>query len=76
MSRRLALAVVVILAMGGFAIVRGMSPTAARTVPTVRVQRGRVQVTVYTIGDLRAARSVQLTVPLVSLTHCAREVTV
>ena len=31
--------------------------------PTTRVQRGRVQVTVYTVGDLRASRSVQLAAP-------------
>ena len=31
--------------------------------PTTHVQRGRVQVTVYTIGDLRASRTVQLAVP-------------
>jgi multidrug efflux pump subunit AcrA (membrane-fusion protein) len=56
-------AVAVILIISGFAVARGMSPVAARTIPTVRVQRGRVQVTVYTTGDLRAARSVQLAVP-------------
>lgn len=43
--------------------VRGVSPTSARRVPTARVQRGRVQVTVYTTGDLRAARTAQLVVP-------------
>jgi multidrug resistance efflux pump len=55
--------VVLVLLAGGFVVARGMSSTAARTVPTVRVQHGRVQVTVYTTGDLRAARTVQLTVP-------------
>jgi multidrug resistance efflux pump len=43
--------------------VRGVSPTSALRVPTARVQRGRVQVTVYTTGDLRAARTAQLVVP-------------
>ncbi|HYM25502.1 MAG TPA: HlyD family efflux transporter periplasmic adaptor subunit [Vicinamibacterales bacterium] len=37
--------------------------TAARAVPTARVQRGTVEVTVHTLGDLRAARSAQLSVP-------------
>jgi multidrug resistance efflux pump len=63
MTRRVLAALVVVLTIGGFAIVRGMSSTAARTIPTVHVQRGRVQVTVYTTGDLRAARSIQLAVP-------------
>ena len=34
-----------------------------RTVPTAQVQRGRVQVTVYAVGDLRASRAVQLAAP-------------
>ena len=34
-----------------------------RTVPTAQVQHGRVQVTVYTVGELRATRTVQLAVP-------------
>ena len=63
MSRRLLAAIVVILVVAGFAVMRGMSTTVARAIPTVRVQRGRVQVTVYTTGDLRAARTVQLSVP-------------
>src|ERR1700681_2132270 len=36
---------------------------APRQIPTSRVQRGRVQVDVYTIGELRASRSAQLFVP-------------
>jgi HlyD family secretion protein len=64
-SRRatVAAAIVVVLIVGGFAVARGMSSAVARSIPTVRVQRGRVQVTVYTNGDLRAARTVQLSVP-------------
>jgi HlyD family secretion protein len=36
---------------------------ATRRIPTARVQRGRVQVTVYTSGELRAARSIQVMAP-------------
>jgi HlyD family secretion protein len=36
---------------------------APRRVPTARVQRGRVQVTVYTSGELRAGRSIQVMAP-------------
>ena len=42
---------------------RHSRPRRRAPIPTARVQRGHVQVTVYTTGDLRAARSVQLTVP-------------
>jgi len=49
--------------VAGVVIVRGVTPAAAKTVPTTRVQRGKVQVTVYTVGDLRASRSAQLAVP-------------
>jgi len=48
---------------GGAAVVRGVSRSGPRIVPTTRVQRGRVQVTVYTVGELRGTRSVQLAVP-------------
>lgn len=63
MMRRGLAAIVLILVVVAFALARGLSSAAVRTVPTVQVQRGRVQVTVYTVGDLRAARSVQLAVP-------------
>jgi multidrug efflux pump subunit AcrA (membrane-fusion protein) len=56
-------AVVLAAATGVVFFARGVSPASARTIPTARVQRGHVQVTVYTIGDLRAARSAQLSVP-------------
>ena len=55
--------VVATVAAGAFGVARGFSRASAQTIPTSRVQRGRVQVTVYTIGDLRAARSVQLAAP-------------
>jgi HlyD family secretion protein len=48
---------------GGAAVVRGVSRSGPKIVPTTRVQRGRVQVTVYTVGELRGTRSVQLAVP-------------
>jgi HlyD family secretion protein len=60
--RTVAIAIVVLLA-AGIAVLRGVSPAASRTVPTTHVQRGRVQVTVYTVGDLRASRAVQLAAP-------------
>lgn len=62
MIKKLAIALVVLLA-AGIAVVRGVSPAASRTVPTTHVQRGKVQVTVYTVGDLRASRAVQLAAP-------------
>ncbi|MFI5178126.1 MAG: efflux RND transporter periplasmic adaptor subunit [Vicinamibacterales bacterium] len=40
-----------------------LSPSAAATVPTTRVQRGPVQVKVFTTGELRASRSAQLIAP-------------
>jgi multidrug efflux pump subunit AcrA (membrane-fusion protein) len=54
---------IVLTALGGVFLVRGVAPAPARTIPTTRVRRGHVQVTVYTTGDLRAARSAQLAVP-------------
>src|SRR5207302_11419864 len=36
---------------------------STRRIPTARVQRGRVQVTVYTSGELRASRSIQVAAP-------------
>lgn len=62
MIRRAVIAVAVVL-VAGLAVMRGLSASAPKVVPTAHVQRGRVQVTVYTVGDLRAARSMQLAVP-------------
>ena len=62
MIRNAAIAIVVLL-MAGIAASRAMTRSAPAAVPTAHVQRGRVQVTVYTVGDLRAARATQLTVP-------------
>jgi HlyD family secretion protein len=63
--RRIAfvLVAVIVLAAGVAAVRLSASRAAPKTVPTTHVQRGRVQVTVYTIGDLRAARSIQLAAP-------------
>src|SRR5262245_13767282 len=55
--------VVAVLVVAGIAVLRAMSTSSARSIPTVRVQQGRVQVTVYTVGELRGARAVQLAVP-------------
>jgi multidrug resistance efflux pump len=54
---------VAIIAALAVAIGRGVSAAAPRHVPTTRVQRGRVDVTVFTNGDLRAVRTAQLAVP-------------
>ncbi|PYR40751.1 MAG: hypothetical protein DMF93_10215 [Acidobacteria bacterium] len=47
----------------GVAAVRAVSSSGPKTVPTAHVQRGRVQVKVYTVGELRGTRSIQLAVP-------------
>ncbi|HMD34190.1 MAG TPA: hypothetical protein VKH42_04440, partial [Vicinamibacterales bacterium] len=63
--RRLAVVSLVIVLLGGalaLAVTRA-APAPARRIPTARVQRGRVQVTVYTIGELRAGRAAQLIAP-------------
>jgi multidrug resistance efflux pump len=60
--KKAAVAILVLVAAGA-AVRLGMSRSTPRTVPTTHVQRGRVQVTVYTMGDLRASRSVQLAAP-------------
>jgi len=63
--RRIAVIVLVMVALGGalaLAVTRG-APAPARRIPTTRVQRGRVQITVYTIGELRAGRAAQLIAP-------------
>jgi len=59
----LAIVVLGVLVALGIAVVRGMSPAAAKAIPTAHVQHGRVQVTVYTVGELRGTRAVQLAVP-------------
>jgi multidrug resistance efflux pump len=60
--RNAAIAIVLLL-LAGIAALRGVSPPSPKAVPTTHVQRGRVQVTVYTVGDLRASRATQLAAP-------------
>jgi HlyD family secretion protein len=55
-------AALVVVAALWFAWVR-VTPAQERDIPTMRVQRGRVQVTVHATGDLRATRAMQLFVP-------------
>src|SRR5262245_43337460 len=54
-----------VVAIGALALLvwPRVAPATDRPIPTARVQRGRVQVTVYTVGDVRAARTAQLFVP-------------
>jgi multidrug resistance efflux pump len=59
----IAIVVIAVLLVTGLAILRGMGPSAAKAIPTAHVQHGRVQVTVYTVGELRGTRTVQIGVP-------------
>ena len=61
-SAAIALVVLAVLLGTGIAVVRGVSQTA-KAIPTAHVQQGRVQVTVYTVGELRGTRAMQLAVP-------------
>jgi multidrug efflux pump subunit AcrA (membrane-fusion protein) len=58
-----AVLVIVVLVAVGVAGLLGVSRSLPKTVTTAHVQRGRVQVTVYAVGDLRASRSIQLAAP-------------
>ncbi|HEV8346408.1 MAG TPA: HlyD family efflux transporter periplasmic adaptor subunit [Vicinamibacterales bacterium] len=58
----IALVVLAVLLGTGIAVLRGVSPSA-KAIPTAHVQHGRVQVTVYTVGELRGTRAMQLAVP-------------
>ena len=63
--RPVAIASVIVVLLGGglaFAWTR-LVPAPPRRIPTARVQRGRVDVTVYTIGELRAGRAAQSIAP-------------
>jgi HlyD family secretion protein len=62
MIRNAAIAILVLL-VAGIAVRRSLSSSLPKAVPTAHVERGRVQVTVYTVGDLRAARAAQLAAP-------------
>jgi len=56
---------IVLAVMVGIAVllIARVAPAAGKRIPTARVQRGRVQVTVYTTGELRAGQSAQLVAP-------------
>jgi HlyD family secretion protein len=58
-----AAAAVIVCAVAAAVAITRVSAAAPKAVPTTHVQRGRVQVTVYTVGDLRASRTMQLAVP-------------
>jgi len=55
-------AAVALVALSVFVWTR-VVPSAAANLPTGRVQKGKVQLKVYTTGELRAARSTQLIAP-------------
>jgi HlyD family secretion protein len=61
--RVVAASTAVIAALAVVAAWSRVTPAAARRIPTARVQRGHVQVTVHTSGELRAGRSMQLIAP-------------
>jgi HlyD family secretion protein len=62
--RRLVIAAVAVALVAAAALAwPRVTATSPPQLPTSRVQRGRVQVNVYTIGELRASRSAQLFVP-------------
>jgi multidrug efflux pump subunit AcrA (membrane-fusion protein) len=64
MTPRAFVATLAIVAVGGAAGVGWSLFTAAeRPIPTAPVQRGRVETRVHAVGDLRAARAIQLAVP-------------
>ena len=64
MKSRIIIGIIVAMAVFGIAAA-GWSTLAPadRVVPTAAVQRGRVETRVYAMGDLRAARSMQVAVP-------------
>lgn len=64
MKRRVLLigAAMLIVSAGAVAWAR-VAPMRQRDIPTTRVQRGKVQVVVHALGDLRAGRAMQLFVP-------------
>ena len=64
MKARVIIGIAVALVLSGAAAAGWTSlAPAARVVPTAAVQRGRVETRVYAMGDLRAARTVQMAVP-------------
>ena len=71
----IAIAVIAALLVAGLAALRGLAPAAAKAIPTAHVQQGRVQVTVYTVGELRGTRTVQIAVPTMGEPVAARQAT-
>ena len=63
-QRIIVTAAVIVLLGGGLAFAwTRLTASTERRIPTARVQRGRVDVTVYTIGELRAGRAAQAIAP-------------
>ena len=64
MKRRVLMSAAAILVVIGIALawVR-IAPAAERDIPTARVQRGRVAITVHATGELRASRALQIVTP-------------
>jgi HlyD family secretion protein len=56
-------AVIAAVALAAWFGRRALTASAAAAIPTTRVQRGPVQVKVFTTGELRAARSAQMIAP-------------
>lgn len=59
----IAAATIAVLAATAWYFRQSMSAAGAATIPTARIQRGAVQVKVFTTGELRAARSAQMIAP-------------
>jgi HlyD family secretion protein len=58
-----AAAVVIVLGAAAWFSRRTITASVAAAIPTARIQRGPVQVKVFTTGELRAARSAQMIAP-------------
>lgn len=64
MTRRWSMIGATLVVVAGIALAwASVAPAQERDIPTARVQRGRVEVTVHATGDLRATRAMQLFVP-------------
>ena len=66
MTRRLllpAIAVVVVVAAGAAALAVPRLPARRTGVPTARVTKGPLKLTVHAVGDLRAGRTVTIVAP-------------
>src|SRR5690349_25027711 len=66
MTRRIllpAIAIVIVVAAGAAAVAVPRLPARRTTVPTARVTKGPLKLTVHATGDLRAGRTVTLVAP-------------